>query len=58
MGHPKYNTTERARRFVCQSQTCKFFEGHARDNLIKGIARLLSEAYKQGKADAESKNDS
>ena len=42
------NFTYRARNYVQRSPQCKDLSGFERDRLIKGIAKLLGWAYKQG----------
>ncbi|MCK9243644.1 MAG: hypothetical protein WC877_03345 [Dehalococcoidales bacterium] len=42
------NFTKRARRYVLLSPQIKGLKADMQDKLIRGIAKLMSEAYKQG----------
>lgn len=44
----KENFTDRARRYVQQSPQTKKLPDSVKDRLIRGIARLMSFAYKDG----------
>lgn len=45
------NHTFRARRYVERSPQCKGLGADRQNKLVRGIAKLMSEAYKQGTAD-------
>jgi len=42
------NFTGRAKRYVQQSPACKRLSDFSQDRLVKGITRLMGEAYKDG----------
>ncbi len=44
------NFTQRARNYVQRSPQCKaFLSNYSKERLIRGIAKLMSEAYREGK---------